>query len=187
MVNVLAAVQATALLAAKVRVCTPVPKAMLELSVNANVPMVSEKPVVAPVLNVPPFKVIASVLRILSAADICRIPPVIVVAPLYVFTPDKVKVPVPVLVKAPVLEIIPDKVIGLFILTIAAVVNVAKPELVAAVALVLVRVPLSTNALVVVVPFKSNVAPVLTVAVPVPKPVLEPNLTVPAEIVVPNV
>ena len=53
-VRVLPAFQLTALEFAKLSLCAPEPSLMVALPLNVSVPSVSLKPVVAPVLKVPP-------------------------------------------------------------------------------------------------------------------------------------
>ena len=81
-VKVLLAVHATALLAPKVNVLTPLPRLIVVLSVSSNVPTVSVKPALAPVLKVPPPNVILDPFAIRSSADANSIfPDVTVVFP----------------------------------------------------------------------------------------------------------
>ena len=81
MVSVVAAVQLTALEFAKVSVWLPVPSAMVEFAVSASVPMVSEKPALVPLLNVPPPSEIAEPSATTPAAPNRSVPPEMVVAP----------------------------------------------------------------------------------------------------------
>ena len=69
------------LLAAKLSVWEPVPKAMVEVASRVNVPTVSVNPVVAPVLKVPPDKMTLLVLAMRSAAPKTRVPALMVVVP----------------------------------------------------------------------------------------------------------
>jgi hypothetical protein len=68
----------------------------VELFVRASVPTVSEKPVVEPVLRVPPLRVMVPVAaRILVVPLRFNVPAVIVVPPVKVLLPESVSVPVP--------------------------------------------------------------------------------------------
>jgi hypothetical protein len=60
-----------------------------------KVPTVSEYPVVAPVLNVPPLSIILEEFEITPAAPSCKVPAVIVVVPSYEFGPEIVVIPDP--------------------------------------------------------------------------------------------
>jgi hypothetical protein len=80
-VKVFAVVQDIELLAAKLRVCVPVPRANFVFSSSETVENVSEKPAVAPVFNVPPLNEIKDVFGITSDAPKVSVPPDIVVPP----------------------------------------------------------------------------------------------------------
>ena len=77
--------------------------------------------VTAPVtVSVPPSSVTAPLPRLASAATLSVPPPETVVVPVWVWVPDRVRVPAPALVRLPVPPITPEKVVLVDWLTVSA-------------------------------------------------------------------
>ena len=77
------------------------PRAIVELSVKDSVLNDSEKPVVVPVLRVPPLRVMVPVEpRMLAIPLRFKVPEVIVVPPVKVLIPESVRVPEPAFTNA---------------------------------------------------------------------------------------
>ena len=115
-------VQLMPLLAAKLRVWTPVPIANVAEPPKFSVPTVSEFPVVAPVLKIPPFKATGPLAITLEVPKV-RVPSLMLVRPVYKFAPENISVPAPVFVTAPVVLVLaPDMVSVLAVTSMVEVV-----------------------------------------------------------------
>jgi len=158
----------------------PEPTEMLPPLAPKLIPRLADSVKVAVVCKIPPFNVKSLAVTLPGAvpkfvsAERLNVPPFIVVAPVYVFTPDKVNVPVPALVKLPVPLMTPLNVV--LVLSFPDV-KAAEPN---------VTVPLPANEPIESLKlFKFHVAPLATVtALLEPMAFATPFFNIPALMVV---
>ena len=167
------------IMAAVVRVMAPDATTAVPLLFTNDPLIVKSSAVLNPFKSTKAFNamVVDAVVPKASVLPNFNVPALTVLAPLYVFTPDRVQVPAPDLVNVPVPLMIPEAVASPEPPNMAAVERVMAPEVVEAETLLFIKDPLIVKGTAVVNPFKSTVEllPMIVAAV-VPKALLLPNI-----------